>query len=123
MSRSAFIYKGNPASGLLTILLLGFWLMKALHPLLEHHHSHEDHPVCTAAERDRSEHHLHDERYAADECSLCAFVLSVQECTPPLSGLVLSNTPPDSERVLPTPANCLLSADDHVTCLRGPPCC
>jgi hypothetical protein len=110
------------SAGLLTVFLLGFWLMKALHPLLEHHHSHEAHPVCTAAERDRSEHHLHDERYATDECSICAFVLSIQECAPDAPGFVLCTAPATTSAPLST-ITCYFSADYEISCPRGPPAC
>ena len=109
-------------SGALLCFLVGFWLMKALHPLLEHHHAHEDHPACTAADRDRSEHHLHDERYAVDECSICEFLLSVQECTPRPAELVLRSQP----EVKSSPAavtGLYFSGEQAVTCLRGPPAC
>lgn len=122
MARKAVTYGSRPASGFLTFLLLGFWLMKALHPLLEHHHSHEDHPVCTAAERDRSVHHLHDERYATDECSVCAFVLSTQECAPSVSGFVLCHDPSTESTTLNT-ISCYFSASYETACPRGPPAC
>ncbi len=62
---------------MLLLLFLAFWSVKTGHVLLMHHH-HADHPVCAAAS-DNSTAHLHDERYAAEDCTLCAFVPSVQE--------------------------------------------
>jgi len=61
----------------LLLLFLTFWSAKTGHALLMHH-QHADHPVCAAAS-DNSTAHLHDERYAPEDCTLCAFVPAVQE--------------------------------------------
>ena len=50
-----------------------------MHVLLAHHHQHEaEHLVCEAA-HDPSTEHIHDDRWAIEDCSICAFVVSVPE--------------------------------------------
>lgn len=62
---------------LLVLIFASMWSLKVGHALLAHH-EHAEHPVCEAA-TDHHGAHLHDERYAGEDCSLCAFVLAVPE--------------------------------------------
>jgi len=61
----------------LVLLFSAFWSLKATHVLLSHHHD-EEHLVCEAS-HDSNSAHIHDERWANDNCSLCAFVISASE--------------------------------------------
>lgn len=56
------------------------WWLKTAHVLLLHHaeHAEHHHPVCEAA-HDPNQAHIHDERWAKEDCVLCAFVVSVPE--------------------------------------------
>jgi hypothetical protein len=51
--------------------------LKTAHVLLLHHHD-EEHPVCEAS-HDSNSAHIHDERWANEDCSLCAFVIAASE--------------------------------------------
>lgn len=62
---------------MLLFVFLAMWSVKMGHAFFAHH-QHADRPVCEAA-ADHSTAHLHDERYAGEDCSLCAFVLAVPD--------------------------------------------
>ncbi len=51
------------------------WSLKTMHGFLTHA-DHHDRPVCLV-QHDPSALHIHDARYEADGCTLCAFVLSL----------------------------------------------
>jgi hypothetical protein len=69
----------NAGSAVLLLLFLAFFSLKASHALLAHHHDHEaDHPVCEVT-HDPGVAHIHDERWAVEDCSFCTFVISVPE--------------------------------------------
>ncbi|MEO6037980.1 MAG: hypothetical protein ABIQ93_06155 [Saprospiraceae bacterium] len=53
------------------------------------HADHHARPVCMV-KRDHAAQHIHDARYAADGCTLCAFVLSLSALP---SVMVLSESP------------------------------
>ncbi|MFN0215973.1 MAG: hypothetical protein ACKVT2_17065 [Saprospiraceae bacterium] len=60
------------------LLFTAFWSLKTTHVLVSHHHDGSEHPVCEAA-HDPNSAHIHDERWATEDCTLCAFVVSVSE--------------------------------------------
>lgn len=88
------------------------------HALLAHH-DHADRPTCYVA-TDHDGTHLHDERYAGEDCSLCAFVLAV----PDVFSISVLVRPAAS---LPHMAPTMLYETRHdktafdTTDLRGPP--
>ncbi|MBL7827500.1 MAG: hypothetical protein JNJ57_12765 [Saprospiraceae bacterium] len=111
-------YLRSWSAGLLALVFVAFWLTKTMHVLVLHHH--HDHPVCTASSNDRSEHHFHDERYADDECSICAFVFAIPELIS--VSVALKNDTPSPSQTQPTylaPACTDLAHD--TTHRRGPP--
>lgn len=94
------------------------WMLKMSHALASHHR-HTDRPVCEAAS-DRSDTHLHDERYAGEDCSLCAFVLAVPDYIS-FSVLLTSASPaPDTAQTMLYESLRGKTAFD-TTVLRGPP--
>ena len=62
----------------LLLILSAGWAFKALHVVLQHDHNHEAREICHV-DPASGDVHIHDDRFAADECSLCAFVLSAIE--------------------------------------------
>lgn len=60
------------------LVFLAAWSLKTAHVLLLHHSDQAKHPVCEAAYEHHGT-HLHDERWVNEDCSLCAFVVSVSE--------------------------------------------
>lgn len=55
------------------------WLLRVAHGYAAHAgHGHER-PVCSAAHAGSDKIHLHDERYAANDCPVCAFWFAVPE--------------------------------------------
>lgn len=62
----------------LMLLFAAFWLFKTAHTLSEHHHDHANREACKTL-CDHSRAHLHTLHWAKDDCSLCAFVVSVPE--------------------------------------------
>ncbi len=60
------------------LLFTAFWSLKTAHVLVWHHHDASEHPVCEAS-HDPNSTHIHDGRWANDDCALCAFVVSVSE--------------------------------------------
>lgn len=98
----------------MVVLFINAWLVSSLHNLFLHH----EHPVCEAAHDGA---HLHDERYAGDNCSLCAFVHYVPEIPALSSFFSLSAKLPDSEApCFYRQPFCQKSACDPVF-RRGPP--
>ncbi|HOY07328.1 MAG TPA: hypothetical protein PLO67_18095 [Saprospiraceae bacterium] len=103
---------------LLLLVFLAMWSVKMGHAFFAHH-QHADRPVCEAA-ADHSTAHVHDERYAGEDCSLCAFVLAVPDV---FSISVLLNAPsstPDTAVLLPYESRSGQTAFD-TTVSRGPP--
>lgn len=103
----------------LALLFTTVWSVSSLHDFFLHH-DHE-HPVCEAAYEGSNGTHIHDDRYEANDCSLCAFVLSVPEV---LSFLTLPTQPtklPDSEspNFYHSPTQSKTACDS--TLRRGPP--
>ena len=104
-------------AALLALLFVSAWLSKSAHGFFLHHH-HDERPVCHAAYEKGQ--HLHDERYAGEDCSWCHFLLSVPEV---LSITVALRPPaflPDAAAPVfysPICATSVLGA----LCLRGPP--
>lgn len=72
------------------------------------------------AEHDPNVAHIHDERYAKEQCSLCAFVLSTPELLSITSVLSKLGEVPDSSVSFPCTPSCTRTIHD-TTCLRGPP--
>ena len=60
------------------LLFTAMWSLKTGHVLLLHHSEAVKHPVCEVA-HDQKSAHIHDERWAKEDCLLCAFVVSAQE--------------------------------------------
>lgn len=61
------------------LLFTTFWSAKTLHGLIAHHHDHdEEHLVCEVS-HDPSTAHIHDDRWAVEDCSICAFLVSIPE--------------------------------------------
>lgn len=54
------------------------WSLKTGHGFLRHHAGEAKHPVCEAG-YEHNVVHIHDERWAKEDCSLCDFVVSVSE--------------------------------------------
>jgi hypothetical protein len=101
-------------------LFSAFWSQKSLHVLFAHHHDHEEHLVCEAA-HDPNTAHIHDERWAVEDCTLCAFVVHAAEPFVLAALPVFSFQLPESE-LLPCylgPA-CSKQARDSAM-RRGPP--
>lgn len=104
----------------MVVLFTAFWSLKTMHVLVFHHHTQAEHPVCEAA-HDQKSAHIHDERWAKEDCTLCAFVVSVQESfsIPELRDILHKlpeSTSPDFYQApgLPTKANDAFQQ-------RGPP--
>jgi len=100
----------------LALLFTTVWSVSSLHDFFLHH----EHAVCEDA-YDGKGAHIHDERYEASDCSLCAFVLSVPEV---LSFLALPTQPsklPDSAtpNLYHSPVQSKTACDS--TLRRGPP--
>jgi hypothetical protein len=60
------------------LIFTALWSLKTTHGWLAHEHDHAAHPVCSAA-ADHHSAHLHDESWAKEDCTLCAFVVSIPE--------------------------------------------
>ncbi len=91
--------------------------MGTMHRLLQHHE--HDGPQCRV-NYERNGAHLHDERYANDHCTLCAFVLSAPYLLSVSALLAKPALAPVSKATFqrsPNGTNTLLDT----TCLRGPP--
>ena len=83
------------------------------------HHEHADRPSCEVATNHQGT-HLHDERYAGEDCSLCAFVLAI----PDVFSISVLISPAAQ---LPDTAQQMLYENRHIhtvfdtISLRGPP--
>ncbi len=109
-------YQRFGAWAILLIFLAG-WSMGTMHRLLQHH-EHSG-PECSV-NYDHHTTHLHDERYANEHCTLCAFVLSAPYL---LSVSALAAKPalaPASKTSFQPSPGCANTIHD-TTCLRGPP--
>lgn len=103
----------------MTLIFAAACSLKTVHGLLLHH-SHAARPLCEA-KYDGKGAHIHDERYAANDCSLCAFVLSVPEM---LSISALFAPPaklPDSESPVLYQQPAVKKTACDSTLRRGPP--
>jgi hypothetical protein len=104
----------------LLLFFAAMWSLKTAHGWLSHDHSHADHPVCEVA-YDHHKAHLHDERYANEDCSMCAFVVSVTDAPPVWSAFDFSASP-KMATILPFfYEKPLVSAGFDLTQRRGPP--
>jgi hypothetical protein len=103
---------------LLVFVFVAMWSLKMGHALLAHH-EHADRPTCYVA-TDHDSTHLHDERYAGEDCSLCAFVLAVPDVFS-ISVLVstAASLPPATPPMLYETRHDKTAFD--TTDLRGPP--
>lgn len=104
----------------LMVFFTAFWSLKTAHVLVLHHHASSDHPVCEAA-HDQKSAHIHDKRWANEDCSLCAFVVSVSEpfLLPALP--ILFSKLPDSESPVFYFAPVFSKKACDASMLRGPP--
>jgi hypothetical protein len=104
----------------LTLIFAATCSLKSVHSLLLHHDHHADHPVCEAA-YSHDGLHLHDERYNPDDCSLCAFVLSVPEMISiPVFQATIVKLPDSAPASFYHAPVCSKTACD-ITRRRGPP--
>jgi hypothetical protein len=105
----------------LAALLTTFWSLKVAHGFLWHDAQHRhDKPVCAAAQqRETNVVHLHDERFSADDCTLCGFVLSATELPQLPEFAVRALTASIGKPVLRRPQRSGVSILS--TRLRGPP--
>ncbi|MCE7921701.1 MAG: hypothetical protein DYG98_01475 [Haliscomenobacteraceae bacterium CHB4] len=101
---------------LLTLVFTTAWSLNSLHDLLLHH----EHPVCEAA-YDGKGTHIHDERYEAHGCTLCALLLSAPELMAAPSFPARVSTLPESEAPNFYHAPAQLAAAFDNTLRRGPP--
>ena len=104
-------------AGLLALVFVASWSVKTAHSLCMHH-EHHDVPVCEAAHKGNTK-HLHDERYAPEDCSVCAFIFAVPEivCVPVFSPLP---APAENRETAAMPSAYRPVYGDAVR-LRGPP--
>ena len=104
---------------LLAFFFVTAWSLKTMHGFLVHT-DHHDRPVCTA-EYDHATQHIHDMRYAADGCTLCAFILSVPALPALMALLEPAQTKPVEEASAcyqsPTAGTVIIRAAPS----RGPP--
>jgi hypothetical protein len=94
--------------------------MGAVHQLV--HHNHSGKQECGVNENPHDPHttHLHDERYANEQCSLCAFVLSTPEIPVVKYLFYTRGVSPgtlDTFRCTPSSTRTI----DRTNSLRGPP--
>jgi hypothetical protein len=90
------------------VSFLASWGLRTGHLLLhgEHHHA----LPCSARYDERNTYHLHDERYSADDCWVCAFWFATPDL--PAAGACLVAVDVESDGALPifleTPSGALL---------------
>lgn len=91
-----------------------------MHVLLLHHHHDLDHPVCEIS-HDPGAAHIHDERWAVEDCTLCAFTVSVPEpfILPLLEDIRLKTPESSAPGQYATPF--YAKPDFSAGLLRGPP--
>ncbi len=104
------------------LLFTAFWSLKTAHVLLMHHHDSTEHPVCEAS-HDQNSAHIHDERWANDDCSLCAFVVSASELFSFPALLAFQSKLPESESPVFYHAPVFSKKACDSTMHRGPPVC
>jgi len=102
------------------LLFTALWSVKTAHVLLSHHHHQAEHPVCETSHDPKSA-HIHDERWGVEDCSLCAFVVSVSEPFYLPSPPVFLSKLPDSESPVfyNSPVFAKRASDSFMR--RGPP--
>lgn len=101
---------------LLALCFTTAWSLNSLHDLLLHH----EHPVCEAAYDGKSA-HIHDERYEAHSCSLCALLMAAPEL-PSAYLLPAFDAPlPDAAPACFYHAPARFGAERDLTLRRGPP--
>ncbi|MCC6280242.1 MAG: hypothetical protein IT262_06575 [Saprospiraceae bacterium] len=103
---------------LLVFVFVAMWSLKMGHALLAHH-EHADRPTCEVATEHQGT-HLHDERYAGEDCSLCAFVLAIPDVFSVSALISPAAQMPDSAQPLLFENPYIQTAFDTTT-LRGPP--
>ncbi|MDO8365196.1 MAG: hypothetical protein Q7T20_00260 [Saprospiraceae bacterium] len=104
----------------LALLFSAFWSLKTVHVLASHHHDVSEHPVCESA-HDSNSAHIHDERWAIDDCSICAFVVSISESFS-LTGLpIFLSKLPESESPIFYQAPVFANKACDSAMRRGPP--
>jgi len=101
------------------LLFSAFWSLKTAHVILSHHHE-EEHPVCEAS-HDPNSTHIHDERWAKDDCTICAFVIAASELipSPPLPNFLAKH--PDSASPICYQAPVFAKKACDAAMRRGPP--
>ena len=104
----------------LLLLFTAFWSLKTVHVLALHHHHGDDHPVCEVS-HDPNGAHIHDERWANDDCALCAFVVSVPEPFSLPTFSILFSKLPDSESPVFYQAPVFFKKAADAVMRRGPP--
>lgn len=109
-------YQRFGAWAILLVFLAG-WSMGSMHRLLQHH-AHSG-PEC-AVNYDGHSTHLHDERYANEHCTLCAFVLSAPYLLTVSTLLAKPVLAPVAKASFQRSPSCTNTTHD-TTCLRGPP--
>jgi len=103
---------------LLAFFFMAAWSVKATHAFWVHA-DHHDRPTCLV-EKDHVAQHIHDARYAGDDCSFCAGVLSVASLPGLLAWLELQPISPAAQsRFHYFPPVICFSAG--ATPVRGPP--
>jgi hypothetical protein len=103
-----------------------FWSLKTMHVLLEHHHHDSDHPVCEVSQdsvHDPGVAHIHDERWAVEDCTLCAFTVSAPEpfTLPVLQDIWVKNPEKSAPDHYVSPLFSKAAFDFNFR--RGPPSC
>lgn len=102
---------------LLICLFVTTWFTRSVHVLWVHHQA--ERPPCEA--HDEHVLHLHDERYAVEDCLTCTCLMAVADL-PPLWVLTASlHSPKASPRIIFVDACPSLWAGYDLTCRRGPP--
>ena len=97
---------------------MALWASKSLHGFLLHH-EHAEHPVCEA-ESESGGTHIHDQRYATDDCSICAFVLAIPGWVSISSAIAgPSELPERNAPFLYSPTHSKTACDTNSS--RGPP--
>jgi len=102
------------------LLFTAFWSLKTVHVWVLHHHKQVEHPVCEAS-HDQNSAHIHDERWAKEDCTLCAFVVSVQApfSIPSLPDLMVQI--PESETPIGYRSPVFIRKSCDAVMRRGPP--
>lgn len=102
---------------LILLLLLASQMVRTGHWLL--HHAHHETLPCSAREEGPNTFHLHDERYSAEDCFVCAFWFAFPDLPadrPFLSAWVIAK-----KAALPGFLENFAAASRPQRYLRGPP--